>query len=150
MWRRNDILRIDKMNILSIFTDLYKDEVQAEIEMLSAVLGSVGLSREIPCAVTKLPEQRTWLISRLKYVPKIIENLKSDASIRYDLEKTKIYDDLKFFKQKETELEEKLRNEEDERCRQKIEYEEIIKSLKKENEFLRSTKEKIYILRGGR
>ena len=83
-------------------------------------------------------------------MPKIIENLKDERSIRYNLEKTKLGMDIEFYKQKETELEEKLRNEIDIRFKQRIEYEDAIKTLKEENDFLRNTKEKVFILREGR
>lgn len=61
-------------------------EVEAEVEMLREVLYAVNLSCN-PCEKLKNTEYRTFLISRLKHVPEIIEDLKKEnGDVRRKLE----------------------------------------------------------------
>ena len=120
------------MSILSKFKDTGEAEVQAEIDMISDVLYEAGISSGLcPRDFNNPREQRTFLISQLKHVPSFIKNLR--------IERTQLKLDLNLI----NELLESVQKKE-------IELLDENKKLREENEFLRNTKEKIYILRGMR
>jgi hypothetical protein len=110
------------MSILSILKPKYKydpftAEIEAEITMLQHVLSSAGvpiLNHEH----LNNSEFRTYLISQMKYVIGVIDELQKISAIQLkeDTEYSKIYDDE-------------------------------LKALREENKLLKDAKEKIYILR---
>ncbi len=59
-------------------------EIKAEIEALRRVLGAHGLSYEAPYDIKNLSEIRTWYISRLKYVPDMIDYENNEAKKKHE------------------------------------------------------------------
>jgi len=104
---------------------LYEQEIKTEIQMLKQVLSSAGvitLDDQVKCFSYK--EHRTLLISQMKYVIPIIE----------ELQKIRTEFTPEFNENFELTM----------KCKK---YEEDLLKLREENEFLKDSKEKIYILR---
>ena len=121
------------MSIRSIFTRYkypqHEDvEIQAEIAMLKQVLSASNVHYSPPGDIKSLPEIRTLLISQLKKVSTVSMNQHNElSSLR--LEVLRLGDIIKQLQNKGFELTDEN------------------KKLREENEFLRNTKEKVFILR---
>lgn len=116
------------MSILSRCRNQYKEEVQAEIDLLKQVLSSSRVHYSTQDDIKSLSELRTLLILQLKNVSTVCMNQYNElSSLRFEV--LRLGDIITQLQKKEFELLDEN------------------KKLKEENEFLRNTKEKIYILR---
>lgn len=68
--------------------DFRNAEIHAEITALKDILRAHGLSLEVPETFKKPSEVRTWYISRLVYIPGIVECAKKEAEVVSELKAT--------------------------------------------------------------
>ena len=71
-------------NIFKRLDEPMNAEINAEIEMLKHVLWVHGIGDEAPPDIKNLSEIRTWYISRLKFIPDIIEFENNEAKKKYE------------------------------------------------------------------
>ena len=71
-------------NIFKRLDEPMNAEINAEIEMLRRVIEAHGIDDKAPHDIKNLSEIRTWYISRLKFIPDIIEFENNEAKKKYE------------------------------------------------------------------
>ena len=71
-------------NIFKHLNEPMNAEINAEIEMLRRVIEAHGIDDKAPHDIKNLSEIRTWYISRLKFIPDIIEFENNEAKKKYE------------------------------------------------------------------